>query len=590
MIAERRNLWLLVGAWLLIGALMTLLSWPNIVERKFPDPDDVMRLVQVRDWIAGQSWFDVTQYRLNPPTGVPMHWSRLVDVPIAGVILLMRPFFGQDGAETAALVAVPLLTLGISMLLVQRIALKLMGSGSALAAAIATPFSLGGLKQMRPMRIDHHGWQIVMALVGLLAAMDVRPRRAGIISGIAMAMWMNISIEGLPFAAAFGALYAWQWLADRHSTERLKSYLGSLAVSSILLFALTHFPSTWVSQPRDVVTPAVLAAFAVAAAVCGIAVRSNIDKLWARIALLGVAGGLTLGTMFAVDPHWLVGPFGSLDPLVRQMWYLSIDEGLPMWQIDWGEAATGIAQPLVGLIGTIIALSRISGEERSLWMIYAFVLGALTLGGVFVIRTETTASVIALPGTAFLCSLALGRARNISIMPLRITASAAAVCIMTPAYAFPLSVAPANQRLSNAFTTLTDCMSKSEVEKLRGLPKGDIAAPFDITPSIILDTSHRAIASGHHRNVSGMHDVIELFLSPPNEGAKIIARRRIDYLVFCRGAPESIRYSNRGPHGLAAVLEAGGAPAWLEPVSLPGLHALNVWRVRKDVIAAAAHS
>jgi hypothetical protein len=590
MSAQRKDLWLLVGAWLLIGALMAMLSWPNIVERKFPDPDDVMRLVQVRDWIGGQSWFDVTQYRLNPPAGVPMHWSRLVDVPIAAVILIMRPFVGQDGAETAALIAVPLVTLGISMLLVQRIALNLMGSRPALAAAIATPFSLGGLKQMRPMRIDHHGWQIVMALVGLLAAMDEKPRRSGIVSGFAMALWMNISIEGLPFAAAFGALYAWQWLADRNSTERLKSYLGSLAVSSIVLFALTHFPSTWASQLRDVVTLADLAAFSVAALSCGILVRSSIDKLQTRIALLGAAGALTLAAMFAVDPHWLVGPFGSLDPLVRQMWYLSIDEGLPMWQIDWGEAATGISQPLVGLIGAAFALSRTSGTERNLWMIYTFVLGALALGGVFVIRTETTASVTALPGTAFLCSLALGRARNISIMPVRVAASAAAVFIMTPAYAFPLSVAPPNQPLAHAFTTLTDCMAKGEVEKLQSLPKGEIAALFDITPSIILDTSHRAVASGHHRNVSGMHDVIELFLSPPNDGVKIIARRQVDYLVFCPGAPESIRYSNRAPHGLAAALEAGKEPTWLEPVSLPGLRALKVWRVRKDVVAGSVHA
>ena len=227
MTAERRNLGWLAAAWLLVAALMTLLSEHGLAQRQFPDPDDVMRLLQVRDWIGGQSWFDVTQYRLNPPDGVPMHWSRLVDVPIAAVILLLRPFAGEQGAETAALVAVPLLTLGIAMLLVQRVGLKLMGSGPALAAAIATPFSLGGLKQMRPMRIDHHGWQIVMALTGLLAALDPRPRRSGIIAGAAMAVWMNISMEGLPFAAAFGVLFAWQWLADPAATERLKSYLAS---------------------------------------------------------------------------------------------------------------------------------------------------------------------------------------------------------------------------------------------------------------------------------------------------------------------------------------------------------------------------
>src|SRR3954452_14790108 len=43
----------------------------------FIDTDDAMRLVQVRDLLAGQSWFDLTATRLDPP-GTLMHWSRVV--------------------------------------------------------------------------------------------------------------------------------------------------------------------------------------------------------------------------------------------------------------------------------------------------------------------------------------------------------------------------------------------------------------------------------------------------------------------------------------------------------------------------------
>src|ERR1700752_4875323 len=48
--------------------------------------DDAMRLVDVRDFLAGQSWFDLTQHRLSPPEGVAMHWSRLIDLPLAMLI------------------------------------------------------------------------------------------------------------------------------------------------------------------------------------------------------------------------------------------------------------------------------------------------------------------------------------------------------------------------------------------------------------------------------------------------------------------------------------------------------------------------
>lgn len=48
--------------------------------------DDAMRLVEVRDLLAGQNWFDLTQYRLNSPNGVVTHWSRLIDLPLAVLI------------------------------------------------------------------------------------------------------------------------------------------------------------------------------------------------------------------------------------------------------------------------------------------------------------------------------------------------------------------------------------------------------------------------------------------------------------------------------------------------------------------------
>jgi len=60
--------------------------------------DDAMRLAQVRDLLAGQSWYDLTQWRMNVPFGLPMHWSRLIDAPIAGLILIFRQFLTPQSA------------------------------------------------------------------------------------------------------------------------------------------------------------------------------------------------------------------------------------------------------------------------------------------------------------------------------------------------------------------------------------------------------------------------------------------------------------------------------------------------------------
>jgi hypothetical protein len=458
-----------------------------------------------------------------------------------------------------------------------------------LIAAFAAPLSLGVLKQMRPLRIDHHGWQIVLALTAILAALDERPRRSGLIAGAALALWMNISIEGLPFAAAVGALFAWQWLSDPNATERLKSYLAALAIVSVLAFGLTHAPSTWASQPHDVVTLAHLVGFTAAAAGSAILVRPSLDKLQLRLGALALLGLGALATMFATDPHWLQGPFASLDPLIREFWYYGTDEGLPMWRIGPYEDAMALAQPLVGLAGVSVAVLR-QRDRRNVWFIYGSLLLAATLASVFVIRWATTASVLALPATALLCELALRRARSLTSVPVRVVATTASICVMTPAYAFPVSVMPQNPRFEHAVTSVKSCTEKKELDRLGVLPAGLIAAPLDITPAIILLSPHKALASGHHRNREGMLDVIRLFLFSPDQGKEIIERRHADYVVFCPHAPESIRYSVHGPHGLAAMLETGRSPPWLEPVHIPGVTRLQVFRVRRDLTGPAASS
>lgn len=585
----RRNLLIVAGVWLIVACYMAWKAQPLVADRMFPDPDDAMRLVQVRDWLAGQSWFDVTQYRLSPPAGGPMHWSRLVDLPIAAVILLARPFAGQYGAETAALFVVPLLTLGITMLLVYRVGEKLMGGPAAFLAVLATPASLGAMKQMKVMRIDHHGWQIVLALVAMLGLLDTRrPLRAGVTAGLAMALWLNISMEGLPFAAALGAWFAFEWLRDGSAEARLQSYLGALALGSAALFGATHWPSEWNAHPHDVLNDAHLAAFAAAWIACTVAVRARIKDRSRRAIALGCAAAAAAAAMFVVDIHALQGPFSSLDPFVRTYWYDGVDEGMPVWKLAPSSVAAGLAQPVVGLIGALVAIWRTRGEERYAWTMFAFLLGAITLSAIFVIREVMTGSVLSLVGTAYLCELALTRARKLSAVPVRAVATVGALLIMTPAYAAPALMVPVDPRVVHAFASADECVKKSELDKLATLAPSNLATPLDITPAILAGTPHRMIAGGYHRNGAGIRDVVMLFAGPDSSARAILSRRRIDYVVFCPETPESIRWAHFGPNGLAARLNAGRAPQWLEPVDLH-LRALRVWRVRKDRLEAAAN-
>ena len=83
--------------------------WALIQAFALPDTDDNLRMAQVRALLGGQGWFDLVQHRFDPAHGGGnIHWSRLVDLPIAGIILLMKPLVGGADAERIAVAVAPL--------------------------------------------------------------------------------------------------------------------------------------------------------------------------------------------------------------------------------------------------------------------------------------------------------------------------------------------------------------------------------------------------------------------------------------------------------------------------------------------------
>ncbi len=227
--------------WAAIAAMLVLAGLSDIAARKFHDPDDILRLVQVRDLLAGQAWFDLHQYRIDPPQGTLMHWSRLVDAPLALVIAALTPLLGQHAARSVAIVAIPLLTLGTIVLAVARIAARVLdGTEGVTLACLCLGISPLLLNQVAPLRIDHHGWQIAAVAWALLGLLPGRPERGAALSGLALAVGLSISLEVLPIAVAFGGVFALRWLADGRTRAPLVTYLATLAGALGLLFLATR--------------------------------------------------------------------------------------------------------------------------------------------------------------------------------------------------------------------------------------------------------------------------------------------------------------------------------------------------------------
>jgi hypothetical protein len=573
-----------VLAWLLVCVMTMIAAWSAIPQLRFNDPDDALRLVQVRGLIAGQSWFDLTLHGVDAPRGVLMHWSRLVDVPIALVILLLRPLVGAAGAEQAAIVIVPALTLLCGMLLTGRLARQFGSDSAALVASLLWPLSFATMTQFAPLRIDHHGWQIVALLAAANALFARRARPGGWLIGASLATGMAISLELLPYAGLFAAVLALRWLANREARGGLVAMLDGLALTSLALFALTR--GTDLTPWCDIASPGYLAGFVLAAVLVRlIALRPLAPVVVAG--LLGISALLCVGLFLAVAPQCTRGPFAALDPLVYEYWYKNVLEGLPVWRQPLANAAQMAVPPLFGLIAAaFLWRSSESDGQRRNWREFALLLGGFFLIAVVVARAGAAACALATVPTACALRPLLARVQDMRRPVLRVLALAGVLLALIPGMAVvaaqkaaPVFGAKSAAPVSTASLQQV-CGMPGSVAVLDSLPRSTLFTPLDIGPWVLLRSHHGVVATGHHRASAPMRDVISAFLAQPDEAHALIRKHGAGYVLTCSDLTEAGVYRDMSGTGLMARLLAGKPPGWLQPVPLPGdAGTLRVWKV-----------
>src|SRR5262245_36030360 len=100
-------------AWALFATLffvIAALAGPmTSLSASLGDTDDAVRLVSVRELLAGASWFDTTLPRIGAPEPLISHWSRLIDAPLAAILAVFSSFLDQEGAELATRIFWPAL-------------------------------------------------------------------------------------------------------------------------------------------------------------------------------------------------------------------------------------------------------------------------------------------------------------------------------------------------------------------------------------------------------------------------------------------------------------------------------------------------
>lgn len=539
--------------------------------------DDAMRLVEVRDLLAGQPWYDLFQHRVLPPEGLSMHWSRYIDAPLAALMAALDPLVGADMAVRWVAVIWPL-TLGVVfMALTAWLTARLFGYLAATIALVGfltiTLLFNGGFAAGAT---DHHAVQIILMLVlcGNLVLPD-HPLRRGIAGGLAAALSLAVGLEMILFIAAAGVVLVLSHaLCKPEADKRLLGFSAALALAVPVLMAGQLDPALWSVPVCDAISPPLIALTSAAFVASGIAIAGGryLSTPRARLVLLVPLGAATALLLLPVLQPCLAGPYTALSPEVQRTVLARVQEIKPAlyYLIHDGGRSIALFYPLYVI--TLLFLGMVIAHRGKGLVILCF----LALGAVLSFW-QTRMGTMALPVIAMTfgaaCAWAIGQPRG--LIRLAGLGVFVFVCLSGPiAVSFINMTSGSNGPAEGQVALGERCMTIDGMKRLAEVPTGIIFNPLNLGPLILLASPHSITSAPYHRSADAFANGILPYEGDEAALRAAIDRTRADYLLFCAGDVYGPKTS------IGTELSKGGLRPWLAEVPLEGskLRLLRVLR------------
>ena len=580
---DRHWIKLTLVAWVVIATFFVIQRWSAIHWLSLGDTDDNMRLMQVRALLDGQGWYDLRNYRLNPPQGFDIHWSRIVDLPIAALIVLLRPFVGVAEAEKLACGIAPLIPLSVTLLGLGATVRRIV---APLAWPLAIVFLMGStvaLLMFMPDRIDHHGWQLAMLSLTVAGLCDPKGPRGGLTVGLASAVSLAIGLEMLPYCAMAGAIIALRWVWDAGERLRLMSYalaLGGGCAAGFVLFASAANRA----MRCDALTPIWLSVFVAAGALLAALALLSPQHRGVRLALAVAAGGIIVAGFVGLFPQCIGRPEQVSDELYNN-WLNNVREAKPIYRHPFRTGFPLMALPVMGLAGSLLAIRRAWGTPQLLGWACVGLFGVFAmLMLLWQVRAGPAAQLMAIPGVTALGWIVLPWLLKHGSVFVRVFGTVAVFVLISGSFAglalkwFPIDrPKPYVQRVNKATGR---CVTVPAMNPLNRIPAQTVFTFVDLGPRLITLTHHNAIAGPYHRNGDAILDVQHAFKRSPEEARAIMKRHGATLLLVCPNMAESTVYRDRAPGGFYSRMAHGETFDWLEQIPLPKGSPLRLYRVK----------
>ena len=571
---------------------MAVKVWPNPLLTEPSGQDDLLRLVQVRDLMAGQAWYDLVQHRLQPDAGLDMHWSRLIDAPMAALWML--------GGENFMLFAWPFGLIGVILFAMVHVSLRLGGAHAGFPALVVAALCVVPLSYFVPGKIDHHNVQFILAL--LLCAATLYPLkrlRDAAVAAFACALMMAIGLETLPYIVLGTAIIAINWALGYASRSCVMVFGVMFPMLSILAWVIqTPF---WAQGPVcDMLSAAYLAPITIGG--IGLSIAAHVmqstqtgQNIVLRFGVLGLIGGAAVISAWLVNPLCLAGPYAALSLELQQRWLSTVVEAQPLSNLIAMKPSLAFERfsaPIFALIiGLSLLPSRQGMQRNGLIIVLLYLMAALAIS-VLQLRATPFAHAFTIP----IFALAISEARKLynanpkALNAIALMAATWTTCnslfwpivsnlVFSPQHIASDGEIASAQEISLPATLLeAECADPTSRAAIAALGVAKIATPVFLGPQILEMGSASVIAGPYHRGSTAILDMVYLFENQPEEAPAILAKWRADYVVFCQTNDDAFSIVYDHPNSLTAQLIALQIPDFLEPIPTDSM--LKIYRMR----------
>lgn len=565
-----------VLVWLAVSAMLVATTWSRISTLSFADPDDAMRLKQVLDLLGGQSWWDLRQHAVDPPLGTDMHWSRLVDIPLAAILGPASSLLQRNDALRVAVTVAPLLPMLVAMLAMAHAVRRLVDPRAGAMGALCLGLSTIATLMWTPLRIDHHGWQIALAAVMMAALVGDRTWRTGLTAGVSCALSLSIGMESTPIAVVVGVLVVARWV-ETGSPGEMRAFGACL---------LALLPAGYeLLQPWDNARPlcdALTPVWTTDGALGGLLlVAASLVRTGARgraaATIVAVAGVIV---HHALRWHGCYLPSDQVGGLAQRIWLDQNNETKPLTSAAW-PYVLNLAIPCI--VAASVMWSALSTVEWRRWLAPAAMFAMMLCISLWRVRGTALLQMTAVPGVTYLVWSMISKADGLPTIEGRI-ASRILPPVLATGWIVALAVGGLGMlgRPSPAQAARSGCMEGTRMERLERMPGDVTLATINLSPFIAAFTHHRVLAGPYHRDAGAVVDLILDWHEPPARVLATVRKRHVDLVVACPGGE-----GDPDPASFARQLAEGSIP-WLRPISDPGLAPLRAWRVDAAAVGDGA--